>query len=588
MARMMAARDELTSLDVAAAHDDLSAARDGFDAAGRELNFIGPTLLNVISRIPGLQGLGTGLKLINAGRALSDAGAAMTDVVGAFGNLGQTSGSPGIAGVSVSSQLASLDAALARAKADVTTATALMKDVDPADVPDSMRSDFMSFRDRLPHIEQLVVDAGDLVTFLRSFSGETRPRRYLILFQNSSELRPTGGFPGSYGLLTMEGGTVKDWRADDIYNPDGQIKTLIVPPAQLQSITPSWGMRDAAWWADFPTSAAKVIQFWRLTGGADVDGVIAIHPEVLRDILSVTGPLTVPGYDTTITADNFLATLQSQIETDRPTGQPKRIIADLAPIVLERLTVLSGADRANLLAALKTALEQRDVMAYFKDGAMQSFVDRAGWSGKVMSSDGDYLMVVVSNVKGVKADAVTDTTLKLESRLVDGTLVHRLTVARSHTGGTTPFAFYNKPNHSYVRVLVPAGSTLRGITGAEAPPKPIMTYGTDATRDPDLTALESSGMESGKTSFGFWMSVDPGQTSSVQLEYAVPASVFSSDYRLYVQKQPGLRVSEFQLTFDKPGLTVTDSTPPMTPWPDSWRLFDHLDTDLVVTASLSR
>ena len=586
MAHMISARDELASLDLTAAHDDLSAARDGFDSAGKELNLVGPTMLTLISKIPGLQDVRTGWDLVNAGRSLSDAGTAMTEVVGTFADLGQSSDRPGIAGVSVSSKLADLNTALARANSDITEASGHIANINPADVPDTMRADFIAFRDRLPQITQLVHDAAGMVTFLRTFSGENRPQRYLVLFQNSSELRPTGGFPGTYGLLTMEGGKVKDWRADDIYNPDGQIKTLIVPPAQLQSITPSWGMRDSAWWSDFPTSARNVMKFWRLSGGADVDGVIAIHPEILQDILSVTGPLTVPGYDTTITADNFLATLQAQIEVDRPTGQPKRIIADLAPLVLERLTVLSGADRARLLTALKGALERRDVMAYFTDTSMQDFVTATGWSGEVKKTDGDYLMVVVTNVKGVKSDAVTDTSLKLESRLVDGTLVHRLTVARTHTGGTTPYAFYNKPNHSYIRVLVPAGSTLRGITGAGTAPKPIMIYGADATRDADLVALESSGMESGKTSFGFWMDVNPGSTASVQLEYAVPASAYSSNYHLYVQKQPGLRVSEFQLTMDKPGLTVADATPHMTAWPDSWRLFDHLDSDLAVTASL--
>ncbi|HUO75345.1 MAG TPA: DUF4012 domain-containing protein [Candidatus Paceibacterota bacterium] len=586
MAHMVAAKDDLSSMDIAAAHTDLTAARDGFDAAGSELNLIGPTLVSLISKIPGLHAVGAGMDLINAGRALSDAGTAMTDVIGSFSGLGQTADRPGIAGVSMSTQLATLDIALARAKADIATATGLLKNVQPADVPDTMRDEFLTFRDRLPGITGLVDDADDLVAFLRLFAGEDQSRRYLILFQNSSELRPTGGFPGTYGLLTMEAGKIKDWRADDIYNPDGQIKELIVPPLQLQSITPSWGMRDAAWWADFPTSAKKVMQFWKLSGGADVDGVISIHPEVLQDILSVTGPLTVPGYSATITADNFLATLQSQVDEDRSTGQPKRIIADLAPIVLERLTSLSADNQAKLLTMLKKSLDDRDIMAYFSDPSMQQFVTKTGWSGAVLSPPGDYLMVVVSNVKGVKADAVTDTTLKLETRLVDGTLVHRLTVARTHTGGNTPYAFYNKPNHSYIRVLVPAGSTLRGITGADPAPKPIMTYGSGAVRDPDLVALESSGMESGKTSFGFWMDLDPGQTASVQLEYAVPAAAYSNDYHLYVQKQSGLRVSEFQLTIDKPGLTVTDSTPRMTPWPDSWRLFDALDSDLAVTASL--
>ncbi|HTP56677.1 MAG TPA: DUF4012 domain-containing protein, partial [Candidatus Paceibacterota bacterium] len=340
MAHMIAARDELSSMDLASAHTDLVAAHDGFAAAGKELNVIGPALLGLVSKIPGLHDVKAGWSLVNAGQELSDAGAELTAAVGSFANLGQNADRPGLSGVSVSGTLADLDAALTKANDDVTRAGTELQDVDPTAVPDDLRDDFVSFRDRLPAITQLVHDASSLVSFMRSFAGEDKPRRYLVLFQNSSELRPTGGFPGTYGILDMENGRVKNWRADDIYNPDGQLKQLIVPPLQLQSITPSWGMRDAAWWADFPTSAGKVMQFWQLEGGSQVDGVIAIHPEVLRDILAITGPLTVPGYDQTITADNFLPTLQAQIDEDRPTGQPKRIIEDLAPIVLERLTSL--------------------------------------------------------------------------------------------------------------------------------------------------------------------------------------------------------------------------------------------------------
>ncbi|HXK36423.1 MAG TPA: hypothetical protein VJ553_02480, partial [Candidatus Paceibacterota bacterium] len=175
------------------------------------------------------------------------------------------------------------------------------------------------------------------------------------------------------------------------------------------------------------------------------------------------------------------------------------------------------------------------------------------------------------------------------------------TVTRQHNGGSTPYAFYNKTNKSWIRVLVPQGSTLRGVSGNAHPTyHPLLDY-TDpevrAKRDADLVSFEATMQrderwdatvfeESGKTAFGFWMEVKPGETGQVQIEYAVPASAFSKDYMLYVQRQPGIKISNLEITLDKPGFVVTGAEPAVVEWPDSWRLHDPFDQDLVLKATL--
>jgi hypothetical protein len=467
-----------------------------------------------------------------------------------------------------------------------------------ADLPDQYAEQFVSLRERLPAVSTLVKRAGGFIEFLSSFTGSSRPKRYLVLFSNSSELRPTGGFPGSYGLLTFENGRVKDFRADDIYNPDGQIQELIVPPLQLQHITPGWGMRDAAWWADYPLSAKKVMTYWQRGGGAAVDGVISIKPDMLAGILKITGPVSLPKYNMVLNADNMLAMLQAEVENTE-SAQPKQIIVDLAPLILQRLGSAPASQWAQLLALFKDGLDTRDILMYFDDESMQSFIASEGFDGSVQSVDGDYLMVNVSNNKGAKSDAVTDTAMKLESWLQDGAMVHRLTMTRRHNGGTSEYGFYNKPNHSWVRVLVPEGSVLRGITGNEIPAyRPLMDYAKEkAVRDSDVVALEATystdarGVttfkESGKTGFGFWTSIEPGSTQTVQIEYAVPARFVSSDYHMYVQRQPGLDVSDFEFTLQKgSALPSIISEPKLTEWPDSWRLHDTLLRDLDISVRM--
>jgi hypothetical protein len=231
---------------------------------------------------------------------------------------------------------------------------------------------------------------------------------------------------------------------------------------------------------------------------------------------------------------------------------------------------------------------------YMNDDQLQKYITVQNWDGRVKDTTGDYLTVNVSNIKGAKSDAVTATSVKLESWLESGTMAHRLTVTRQHNGGQSQYGFYNKTNYSYVRVLVPKGTTIRGISGNDHPyNKPIVDYATEhAVHDPDLTKLESTyhydpingvmtGEESGKTEFGFWMKIEPGRTQTVQLEYVIPASYAASDYRLYVQRQPGLDLADFEFTFQKGGiLKPASSNIPLTAWPDSWRLHDRLKQDL--------
>jgi hypothetical protein len=122
--------------------------------------------------------------------------------------------------------------------------------------------------------------------------GSRQDRQYLVMFQNNRELRPTGGFIGSFALVDVSRGEVRKVLVDTIYNPDGQLKDFLIPPVPLQKITDRWFARDANWFADFRTSASKVAHLFERSGGPTVDGVLAITPVLLEDLLRLTGPIS--------------------------------------------------------------------------------------------------------------------------------------------------------------------------------------------------------------------------------------------------------------------------------------------------------
>jgi len=601
MSRLLNARDSLKTFDLGGAQENLTSAQDSFEKAQKSLGILTPGMIGLFAHIPGLGALSVGNDLLKAGILASDAGVAVSDAITIIEKAGILARSNSTEKLVNEQIFKPLDETIKRAERDILEAESIMGGISSDDVPDAYRVQLDYVREQLPEFQALITSARDGLSFLQSALGSDHPRQYLILFANSSELRPAGGFPGGYGLLTVEGGHIKDFKADDVYNPDGQIKDLIIPPRELQHITKTWGMRDAGWWADFPTSAKKVAELYQRGGGTSIDGVFSIDPEFLSAILKITGSITLNDYKLTLNSNNVVAELQREIEygKNNATGQPKKVIMDLAPIVLQKISQLSEEKLPILARELISALKSRSVMMFFSDTNLEKYALSQQFSGSVRETDGDYLNVNIANVKGSKSDAVTDTTMKVESWLEDGNMIHRLTLTRRHDGGFSPYAFYNQTNQSWVRVLVPEGSTLRGISGNASPVLKSLIEGTKTgmQEDADLVKLEETYSvdrgksvttlkESGKTGFGFWMTIPAGSTRSVQLEYAVPAKYVSSNYHLIIQRQPGLRVSNLELTLQKGSASnIRSSIPPMTDWPDSWRLTSDFkeDLDLKVT-----
>jgi len=243
--------------------------------------------------------------------------------------------------------------------------------------------------------------------------------------------------------------------------------------------------------------------------------------------------------------------------------QPKQIVVDMAPKLLEKI-YSSGPDKwLGIFNVFVSGLDKKDILMYFRDLNLENFVAEKKFGGLVGNNDEDYLMVTLSNVKGSKTDQVTDNMISLNSKLetIDSkpVIIHKLTITRRHNGGSSKYGFYNKQNPAYVRVLVPKGAELVSISGNSKPEfKPLVDYSEDGfVTDSDLSKLETgfyssqtrvdTYSESGKTGFGFWMITDPDKTKVVELEYTVPLVQDNNDaYNIYVQKQPGLDVKNFE------------------------------------------
>ncbi len=570
MNHVSVALDGLSRADFETSSRNFREARDAFSSASDSLGTIGRALARAAGIIPPLSRVSSGQALLEGAEHLSVAGEQLSRIASLLSSSTVSDGGDG----SLLSVVGAVEEAAGVASKELGHAEEAFSRVDPEDVPESERDTFLSVRDRLSDGRAVLDGFREHSFLIRELLGENGPRLYLFLFQNNHELRPTGGFIGSYGLLSIRNGRVENLLVDGIFNPDGQFRENIVPPRPMRKMTVAWSLHDSNWWPDFPTSARKAVSFYEKTGGPTVDGIVALTPVVLRDMLRVTGPIDMPEYGVTVDADNFMPVIQEEVEVnyDRDENRPKKILSDLTPILIDRLT--SSRDPETLLPVLQTlsdALSERQILLYSRNEDIESLLSRAGWSGGLLPTDGDYASVVHTNINGFKTDGVIENSVEHSSDIrADGSVVDTIRITRRHTGGDTGYDWWDRVNSDYMRVYVPRGSELLSVSGAtyEFIDDPVDYEALGFSRDPDLerdeegTIVDESGTrvseESGKTVFGNWVYVSPGESVTVEYTYLLPFRVFpeSADdpasYSFLFQKQAGLEELGFRHTLSYP------------------------------------
>jgi hypothetical protein len=405
-------------------------------------------------------------------------------------------------------------------------------------------------------------------------------RNVVVFLGNSSELRPTGGFWGSFGEATLRNGDMVSSTVRDISEIDRTLQTKTVPPKPLQLITTNWKTADANWFFNFPDSAAQAKKFLDFSGLYSfslkkVDLVSVVTPRVISDILSVTGPLSVSSSKIAIDRDNFLPSIQEEVQAGQKarTGQAKNILKDLFPAMLAKVQSLDAAGREKLFNNFINWIAKKDIMLWAEDKNLQSAIEAQGAAGSMFAIpqkfNGDYLAVVAANIGGQKSDYVTKQYVGLEAFLnPDGTVTNHLTVTRRHDGKAGDKWWYTAVNQTYLKIFssdfgfAPSGSGGSAKTINAPVNYKKEGYATDAL----VTATEGNASvfknlsnftgfrESGKSILTTWVRTPAGKISTISLNYSHHLFLSPADgavYQFILDKQPGVSGS-YDLSFTAP------------------------------------
>lgn len=567
-ANLESAKESLKNLDFLKAADDFALAYDDFERASSTLGQFGASLASIVGEIPGLGGIKTANNIVRAGQLASKAGENLSL---AFGNLYKsnlfallTEDSGFKSNNSPIKLLSEFKDILRSADLNISKAQILLGGIDESSLTEDKINLLRNFKSKIPEFDRYVTRAIGYSDIMLASLQRGQTKNYLLLLQNNSELRATGGFPGTYALATFSGGQLKNIFLDDVYNSDGQSSVNVIPPKPLQHITPNWGMRDANWFADFPTSAKKIEEFYKINSGQKVDGVITITPDLITRIMAIIGPIEMPEYNLVLNSENFITQIQDEVEYGENRAQPKTVLKDFQPRFLEKIKQQSKNNLKTIFGIIAEEVQQKHILAYFNDPDLQKITLDNNIGGQILKSKDDYLQVVISNIKGSKTDAVTDSTFSLKVSADDDSSENTLTITRQHNGGNDKYGFYNKVNSSYIRIYVPESSILKFVNGQSLVDfAPLLDYSKSNFKvDKDLYGVEQTTAnpapgvdvfnESGKTVFGFWMLTKPGEKKVVTLKYLVPGSVNSGGYSLLWQKQSGTKTNPISFDFVLP------------------------------------
>ena len=192
--------------------------------------------------------------------------------------------------------------------------------------------------------------------------------KYLILFQNNMELRPTGGFIGSFSIISFDKGRMTEIVVNDVYSADGQLKGHVDPPEALRIHLGEggWYLRDANWDPDFSISADKIEWFLDKEINTKVDGVIAIDLSFVQKLLKITGPINLVDFSKTITAENIYINTQNEVESDFFPGSIKKasFLTSLSKELISAVQQIKSDKYFALIKEIYSSLEERHLQLF--------------------------------------------------------------------------------------------------------------------------------------------------------------------------------------------------------------------------------
>ncbi len=472
---------------MSAAHSELQAAQGDFATLRTRLSDLGPLAEGAALSEPVNSTLTMVRELAVAGYDVATIGEEWTAAASPI--VARLHGSAGLGGQSL---LTKADLTALQRAADNTVVLlgdvqARVGGINLALLPlcAGQKEELTSLVGQLPRIRSLAQEVDGLLPAAGWILGVDAPRHFLVQTLDRSELRPTGGFAGEYGILSIENGKIGSLTLNNVdlldyghYSNGWAINNR--PPA-VYSWWPvaNWGLRDANLSADFPTNAQLVMSVYAKEGGGSVDGLINVTPIAIAHVLKVTGPMTIPLYNETVTADNLEQKIHyyqldpagearnhQLFPNDTPAFARKRFAQLLAQQLEDRVKHLPLSELTPLAKQLVADMQSRDIQVYLTNAQLENLLEQRHAAGSMATPAGtDSFFVVHTNWSAAKSTPHIQVS-QTDDVVLDasGGATHHLTVTMRNVVDGTPYYGFTT-YQDFVRVYAPPGAKLLSADG---------------------------------------------------------------------------------------------------------------------------
>ncbi len=497
-------QDAVSNKDADALQSCTDSLRDSVDALQSELD--GP-LWNLVSFIPGIGSDITGARtlLSVADDLISDALEPVSNTLALYPFDTLMSGSS--INTETLQQYCSLVSQVAPA---IETASERISSLDSFHI--SQLNDIVEkLEEPLATASELLDAYGPLIEQLPEILGCNGSRTYLIIAQCNSEVRATGGFPGAWGTLTVENGqatlgeftTISGQRSVTFELTEEEINLfgegMAISPGNL-NCTP-----------DFPRAASLLATAWESYMSQSIDGVIAMDPVFVQDILGLVGSVTTTD-GTVVDGTNAAYILSSEVYWrlgEDPDAQDA-FFAEVAGLAADRvMSDLSAIDLSQLLDIVSQDADEGRILLWFRNTDAQSALDGMSISGALGDDSSKPVLGVYlnDNTWGKMAwYLLMDTTITGSTVNADGTVTYDVTttmtnsitmdevaVAPDYIIGYSPSKRSDDDLFINALLVAPAGGTISNVTASNGSAASESTlYGYDVWRiDVNLYAQET-------------------------------------------------------------------------------------------------
>lgn len=418
------------------------------------------------------------------------------------------------------------------------------------------------------YMSSLLENTIDFLPEILGFEGE---KNYLLLFQNNMELRPGGGFVGSYGLLPLSNGKSGKIEIHDVYDADGKLKTHVEPPFALRRYggVSHWFLRDSNFDVDFTNNAPASADILKRATGQQVDGVIAIDTNFIKNILSVMGTVRVEDYKEDVSAENFYMLTQKHAEDNFFPGstQKKDFLRALFNSVISELRERKNLSYLEYIKALEKSIKEKHLLLAFADPSIQRVFTVNNLSGALLDNRekkkntySDFFATFDANIGANKGNYYLKRSISQDVSITDtGELRGTATINFENT--SLKNSKFGGDYKNYLRFVLPEGAELQAvrIDNRQMPIIEAITNPSEYTQPGFVppSELEIESTSSGdKKVIGFFITVPVASSRKVAISYIIPQTVDMGtpvfSYNLRVFKQPGTVEDPYSLTLTYP------------------------------------